>query len=63
MLCQNADAEFRAGVLVEVQSPEAVYLGEVLERQDLYLVIAMEHTVERAALAEIENVWRKPPGV
>jgi hypothetical protein len=55
-------AEFPAGVLVEVESSDRIYLGEVLSRQNTGMVMAVEHAVNRAALAEIESVWQKPRG-
>ena len=54
--------DFPLGALVEAQSPEKLYLGEVLERRDSRLVVAVEHAIKRAALAEIDEVWRKPQG-
>jgi hypothetical protein len=53
-----AAREFDAGALIEIQSEEAIYLGAVLHRQDLQVAISVEHAVNRAALAEIEDAWR-----
>jgi hypothetical protein len=60
VLLRESRSEYPAGTLVEVQAPEAVYLGAVVSRQDSSLAVAVEHTINRAALAEIENVWHKP---
>jgi len=50
---------FDAGVLVEIGAPEAVYLGEIIGRQkDSLVTVAVEHFIDRAALAEIEKVWK-----
>jgi hypothetical protein len=56
----SAAREFEAGVLIEVQSEEAIYLGAVSHRQDLQVTIFIEHAVNRAALAEVEDAWREP---
>jgi len=53
-----AAREFEAGTLIEIESEEAIYLGAVLHRQDLHVWISVEHAVNRAALAEIEDTWR-----
>jgi hypothetical protein len=54
---------FEAGALVEIDSPEAVYLGEVIGRhQDSLVTVAVEHFIDRAALAEIEKVWNSTEG-
>jgi len=54
--------DFEAGALVEVQCEEVLYLGEVLGREDCVMIIAIEHAVDLAALAAIQNVWQVPPG-
>jgi hypothetical protein len=54
---------FDAGTLVQIDSPEAVYLGEVIGRQhDSLVTVAVEHFIDRAALAEIEKVWKTTEG-
>jgi hypothetical protein len=55
---ESAAREFETGALIEIQSEEAIYLGAVLHRQDLQVTIFIEHAVNRAALAEIEDAWR-----
>jgi hypothetical protein len=51
---------FEAGALIEIQSAETIYLGTVLRQQDSRLGISVEHAVNRAVLAEIEDAWRDP---
>jgi hypothetical protein len=50
-------AEFKPGAPVEVQSDRTLYLGAVLTRQDSVMSVAIEHTLDRTALAEIQEVW------
>jgi hypothetical protein len=54
--------EFKAGALVEVQSEHLLYFGVVLGKQDSAMLIAIEHTVDRTALAAIQEVWHGTPG-
>lgn len=50
---------FEAGTLVEIEDAQALYLGQVVGRQPDSLVdIAVEHFIDRAALAEIEKAWK-----
>lgn len=52
-------AGFDPGTLVEVQSDEALYLGEVTAREpDSQVTVAVEHFLDRATLAEIEKGWQ-----
>lgn len=52
-------AAFNPGTLVEVQSDEALYLGEVTAREtDSEVTVAVEHFLDRATLAEIEKGWQ-----
>jgi hypothetical protein len=54
---------FATGMLVQIDSPEAMYLGEVIEPQkDSLVTVAVEHFIDRAALAEIEKVWKTTEG-
>jgi hypothetical protein len=53
--------QFSMGALVEVETPRVLYLGEVHSYRDSMLVIAIEHTVDRAALASIQETWRPIP--
>jgi hypothetical protein len=45
------------GVLVRIDTPETIYLGQVYTREGGALVIAVEHSVERQALAAIREIW------
>jgi hypothetical protein len=50
---------FDAGALVEIEGAQALYLGEVVERQaDSRITIAVEHFVDLGALADIEKTWK-----
>lgn len=52
------------GALVEIDTPAAVYLGEVIGLQkDSQVTVAVEHFIDRAALEEIDKVWRPAEGV
>jgi len=54
---------FDAGALVEIDGPQTIYLGEVIGRQkDSLVTVAVEHFIDRGALAEIEKVWRTAEG-
>ena len=57
----RASRQFSTGTPVEVESPEVLYLGEVRSYRDSILVIAVEHTVDRAALAAIQETWQPIP--
>jgi len=59
-LSEGAVREFAPGLLIEVQSGDAIFLGAVLRRQDSGTLVAVEHVIHRAALAEIEEAWRSP---
>ena len=54
-------ADFGAGALVEVQCERVLYFGEVLGRKDSTLIVAIEHALDRAALAAIQDVWQGAP--
>jgi len=55
---------FETGALVEINCPEGFYLGEIAGRQkeEPQIVVAVEHFVDRAALAEIESAWKPAEG-
>jgi hypothetical protein len=62
-LGDQTGAGFDAGALVEIDGPEAMYLGEVTGRQkDSLVTVAVAHFVDRAALAQIEKVWGTAQG-
>ncbi|HEY1760723.1 MAG TPA: hypothetical protein VGG72_35440 [Bryobacteraceae bacterium] len=48
---------FELGTLVEVASDEIFYFGQVVGRQDRVLIIQVEHSLNRFALAAINNNW------
>ena len=50
----------QSGWLVEVESERTIYLGELQTRQGMKAVIRVEHTVDRPALAAIQDVWDYP---
>jgi hypothetical protein len=52
------DAEFATGAPVEVKGERILYLGVVLGRQESVMLIAIEHAVDRVALAALQEVWR-----
>ena len=54
--------DFAAGVLVEIESGQMLYLGEVLSRQDNLLTVGVEHVLNRAALAAVQEVWQGSRG-
>jgi len=50
---------FDAGALVEVESAETLYLGEVTAcTPDSRMTVAVEHFLDRATLAEIQKGWQ-----
>ncbi len=55
---EGAAREFETGTLLEIQSDESILLGVVLRRQDASIAVIVEHAINRAALAEIEEAWR-----
>ncbi|HLW75692.1 MAG TPA: hypothetical protein VKS01_01885 [Bryobacteraceae bacterium] len=59
---ENAN-EMGAGSLVEIDGVEGFYLGEIVALQaESKILVAIEHFVDRAALAEIESVWKPASG-
>lgn len=51
---------FRAGDLVEVNSPKTLYLGEIAAKESSILRISVEHALDRETLAAIHQVWTRP---
>ena len=45
------------GSLVEVDGERTLYLGEVYSRNEIGLVIAVDHMVDRKELAAIQDTW------
>jgi hypothetical protein len=52
--------EFVTADLVEVTGPQTLCLGEVQGREGEFLIVNVEHSVDRAALASIQQVWYRP---
>lgn len=48
---------FTLGSLVEVASDEVLYFGQVVGGQDHLLIVSVEHSVNRGALAAIHDNW------
>ena len=51
-------SELRSADLVEITSLKTIYLGEVLYRQGKSLIVSVEHSIDRAALQAIQQVWQ-----
>jgi len=47
------------GALVEIETGAAIYLGEIQRRQGPRLWVAVEHSVDRAKLARIQESWNE----
>jgi hypothetical protein len=56
----KAQPEFVTADLVEVTSSQTLCLGEVQGREGELLIVSVEHSVDRAALAAIQQVWYRP---
>lgn len=56
----SPEADLKAGDLVEVTSPQYLYLGEVVGRKASSLIVGVEHKLDREVLAVIQQVWRGP---
>ncbi len=57
LLNQPAVAVPPPGALVEVESESALYLGEVRQSQAPSVTVFIEHSLDRARLAAIQNIW------
>jgi hypothetical protein len=57
-----AQPEFVTADLVEVTCSQTLCLGEVQGREGELLIVRVEHSVDRAALAAIQQVWYRPAG-
>ena len=53
---------FDLGTLVEVTSDATLYFGQVVGRQDQLLIVRVEHSLNREALAAINNNWSLSKG-
>ena len=54
---QSATADLPAGIPVEVQSEERLYLGVLQERHMTRVSIEVEHYLERSQIESIREVW------
>jgi hypothetical protein len=52
---------FRPGSLIEIQSADTTYLGQILSEQESSLIINVEHALGRAALEELTQAWNQQP--
>jgi hypothetical protein len=57
---ERPQPEFVAADLVEVTCSQTLFLGEVQGREGELLIVKVEHSVDRAALAAIQQVWYRP---
>ena len=55
-------AGFEVGALVEVTSDEMLYFGQVVGNQDHVLIVRVEHSLNRSALAAIDSNWNVSKG-
>jgi hypothetical protein len=55
-------ASFTLGALVEVASDETLYFGQVVGGQGPLLIVRVEHSVNRGALAAIQDHWKGSKG-
>ena len=53
----SAPENLQPGDLVEIDSAETLYLGEIAERHEAHLAVNLEHAVDRSALALIQEMW------
>ena len=60
-LTAEAGSDFDPGALIEIESGQNLFLGEVRGRQGSLLIVDVEHSLDRSALGAIENVWQTPP--
>lgn len=52
--------QFGSGALVEIETKETLYLGEVASHEPGFpLIVAVQHFIDRAALAELEKNWKE----
>ena len=46
------------GVLVEIESDAKLYLGEVRQNSGSDMTVMVEHSLDRARLASLQDIWR-----
>jgi hypothetical protein len=54
------EPEFVTADLVEVTCSQTLHLGEVQGREGELLIVNVEHSIDRGALAAIQQVWYRP---
>jgi hypothetical protein len=54
--------ELGIGCLVEIEGVEAIYLGEIQKTRGSRLWVEVEHRVDRAKLARIQELWHEADG-
>lgn len=55
-----SEPHLNVGDLVEIASLRYLYLGQVILKQPETVVIDVEHALDRAVLAQIQQVWEGP---
>ena len=50
--------DFSPGVLAEIESDSAVYLGEIRQRNGVDLRVLVEHSLNRTRLNSMQHNWR-----
>ena len=60
MAPDSKNPEFKPADLVEITCPQTLYLAEVLGREGELLTVSVEHSIDRASLSAIQQVWYRP---
>ena len=51
--------ELSTGTLIEIDTHDVLYLGEVQGRKGSLLIVGLEHAVSKDALAAIQDIWQE----
>jgi len=54
-----ANADLPLGTLVEIDTGEFIYLGEIQRKNGTKLWVAVEHSMNRAKLARVQEAWNE----
>jgi hypothetical protein len=54
----DGQAGLAPGVLTEIESESKLYLGEVRQCNGSAMKILVEHSLDRARLASMQDIWR-----
>lgn len=54
--------ELGIGCLAEIEGSESIYLGEVQRKDGPRVWVEVEHRVDRAKLARIQELWNEADG-